>query len=361
MKRAIPGIQCDDDNNDDAPAADDDAAADDDTTPDDYWKCLKGYSDKDSCTSNDCEWCTNKAGYGICMSKEAAEKIDHYHWFDCTAEVDMLFTEDAVVEDPYDPSCLQASLEGDRATCEATTDADGSPCEWCNVASANLCLTGDQAAIVQQFGGDCSASIVDDPYDPSCLMATLSGDEATCESTVDSDGNGCEWCLVNSVELCLNAEQAEIAEQIGGECSNTIVMVEQDDKENDPYDSTCLQATVHADEAICEATKDMDGNPCEWCTVSGVFLCVNTEQAQAAELLGGQCSSGNFVADPYDTSCLQAALQGDESTCAAAVDEDGNPCEWCSIAGMNLCLTDEQADAAAIVGGECKSADEYSL
>ena len=366
MKKAIPGLECDDDDNtdDQAPSTDDDA------TPDDYWKCLKSYSDKDACTGGGCEWCTNKAGYGICLSKEAAEKVDHYDWFDCKAEINDPFVtnteEDLVsVDDPYDPSCLQASLEGDETTCKATKDSEGNVCEWCNVASTNLCLTSEQAAMVEQFGGDCSAAAaadVIDPYDPSCLAASLSGDEATCASTVDADGNGCEWCNVNSVNLCLNTEQAEMVEQIGGQCSHAMES-EDEEEADDPYDPSCLQASLQGDEASCEAATDADGNKCEWCAVSGVNLCLTSEQAQAAELVGGQCSSeGNaVVTDPYDTSCLQASLQGDESSCEAAVDQDGTACVWCAVAGVNVCLTEPQAEEAALVGGKCGSSETPSL
>lgn len=343
MKKAIPGLQCDDEGPDDdnVPDTDDDGVPMDDDNPDEYWQCLKGYSDQDACTSAGCEWCSTKAGYGICLSKVAAEKVDKYDWFQCTSVIE--FRPFEVLADPFDPTCLQTSLEGDEASCEGTTTADGTPCEWCNVASANLCLNAEQAAIVKQLGGDCSSG-VKDPYDPSCLMASLSGDEATCESTVDADGNACEWCSVNSVNLCLNNEQAEIAEQLGGECSTGEQM-------KDALDTACLQASLQGDESSCEAVTDADGNACKWCSVASINLCLSNEQADVAELLGGDCSAG--LEDPYDTSCLQASLAGDESTCESAIDADGNACEWCSVGSVGLCLTTEQAEAAELMGGTC--------
>ncbi len=343
MKKAIPGLQCDDDQNDDAPAADDDNAPTDDDDPDEYWKCLKGYTDQDGCTSAGCDWCSTKAGYGVCLSKKAAEKVDKYDWFQCTSDWEVNPFE--MVKDPYDPTCLQESLEGDETKCEGTTGADGKSCEWCNVASANLCLNGEQAEIVKQFGGDCSNG-VKDPYDPSCLMASLSGDEATCEATVDSDGNGCEWCSVNSVNLCLNVEQAEIAEQLGGQCSTGHEI-------KDPLDSACLQISLAGDEASCEGATDAEGNPCEWCNVASVNLCLTNDQAEAVELLGGECSAG--LDDPYDTSCLQASVSGDEGSCVSTMDADGNPCEWCTVASVGLCLNSEQAEAAEVMGGSCSA------
>ena len=61
MKRAIPGLSCDDDD-DDAPIDDDDVAPDDDSVPDDYWECLKDYTDPDSCSGGGCTWCSTKGG-----------------------------------------------------------------------------------------------------------------------------------------------------------------------------------------------------------------------------------------------------------------------------------------------------------
>jgi hypothetical protein len=43
-----------------------------------------------------------------------------------------------------------------------------------------------------------------------------------------------------------------------------------------------------------------------------------------------------------------------EQGCVTATDEDGNQCEWCSVAGMsNVCLTPEQADMGAALGISC--------
>lgn len=61
MKKAIPGLQCDDDQNDDDYAPDDDAhGSDDDSVPDDYWKCLKDYEDAEACSDGGCTWCVSR-------------------------------------------------------------------------------------------------------------------------------------------------------------------------------------------------------------------------------------------------------------------------------------------------------------
>ena len=354
MKQALPMLICDDDNNTDDNTPTDDATPSDDPVPDDYWECLKDYSDHDSCTGGGCEWCDNKAGYGVCLSKVAAEKIDKYDWFDCSSSGDdfeLAMGDLLKIKDPYDPTCLEVTLQASQSACEATSDVDGNSCEWCTAAGAYLCLSGEQAQVVQQFGGDCSSTeTLSDPYGTSCLMASLSGDESTCESTVDEDGAACEWCSVDGVGLCLNAEQAEIAEQLGGQCSEKaedfVFGLE------DPFDSSCLQATV--DKASCDAATDGEGNQCEFCNIAGVSVCLTAEQAEAAQLMGGGCSAAG-VLDPYDPSCLQASLEGDESSCDATVDSEGKACEWCSVASVQLCLTSEQAEAAEVLGGTCSS------
>ncbi|KAL3935655.1 MAG: hypothetical protein SGARI_002884 [Bacillariaceae sp.] len=53
------------------------------------------------------------------------------------------------------------------------------------------------------------------------MILTLQGDESSCKATQDADGNACEWCSIQSTELCLNSEQAQIAEQIGGSCDSS--------------------------------------------------------------------------------------------------------------------------------------------
>jgi hypothetical protein len=135
-----------------------------------------------------------------------------------------------------------------------------------------------------------------DPLDTSCLVATLSGDGASCESALDSDGNSCEWCSVSSVQVCLNAEQAVIAEQVGGDCSSGVEEASvTTDLLVDPYDTSCLVATLAGDESTCESTNDTDGNPCEWCSVASAQVCLTAEQAAIAEQVGGACSNNDVT------------------------------------------------------------------
>jgi ankyrin repeat protein len=234
------------------------------------------------------------------MDKDAAEAASKSDWFQCKLELPtkpQLEREEGInlgrVDDPSDTSCIIATLQGDEETCKATLDRDGQACEWCSVASAQICLNSDQAAVAEQLGGDCSDNLdnqeeeggkVDDPSDTSCIIATLQGDEESCEATLDRDGQACEWCSVASAQICLNSDQAALAEQLGGDCSDNLDNQEEEGgKVDDPSDTSCIIATLQGDEDSCKATLD------EWCSVASAQICLNSDQAALAEQLGGDC------------------------------------------------------------------------
>jgi hypothetical protein len=173
-------------------------------------------------------------GYGLCMDKDAAQTASKSDWFDCKMPGLKEEKEDTVISDPYDPSCLLVTLQGDESTCKGTTGSDGLSCEWCNVAGNSLCVNFDQSQIVTQIGGSCDSTSDDlegddgeqDPYDPSCIAITMGGDESSCKATKDADGAACEWCSIGTTELCLNGDQAQILEQVGGSCNEKEMLTE---------------------------------------------------------------------------------------------------------------------------------------
>jgi len=244
IKTRIPTIACDDDtkNDDDSASADDDkapsptnddAAPSDDTVPSDYWKCLMDYKTSGECATDGCAWCDTKAGFGICMDEKAAENANQSDWFTCTMSsnlVDVVVVAgEEYVSDPSDPSCLLATLSGDEASCKSTMDVDGNPCEWCSMSTYNFCLNADQAQTVEGYGISCGDDIFDnvvddedlsDPSDPSCLVATMSGDKSSCTSTMDAAGKSCEWCSFGDYNFCLNDDQAQMAEGYGVSCGD---------------------------------------------------------------------------------------------------------------------------------------------
>eukprot|EP00339_Tiarina_fusa_P004971 CAMPEP_0117010212 /NCGR_PEP_ID=MMETSP0472-20121206/9061_1 /TAXON_ID=693140 ORGANISM="Tiarina fusus, Strain LIS" /NCGR_SAMPLE_ID=MMETSP0472 /ASSEMBLY_ACC=CAM_ASM_000603 /LENGTH=483 /DNA_ID=CAMNT_0004712693 /DNA_START=73 /DNA_END=1524 /DNA_ORIENTATION=- len=304
--------------------------------------------DEDACKAtkdqdgNPCEWCTVGSN-PFCLNAEQAEIASQFGGSCDTGDL----------ADPLDTTCLAASIEMDEDACKATTDEDGQPCEWCIVGSTPLCLNGDQADIASQLGGSCddAAPVPDmsallDPFDTACVAASVAMDEDACKATTDGSGQPCEWCTVGSTPLCLNAEQADIAAQLGGSCDTM--------GSSDPYDTSCLAASVIGDEQTCLSTTDTDGQACEWCVIGSAQICLTGEQGDIAAQLGGSCDAA--VEDPFDTSCLAASVQMDKDACVATSDEDGNACEWCTISTSQLCLNEEQAEIATQFGGDCETA-----
>lgn len=299
-------------------------------------------------------------------------------WFTCKKPQEVE-DEGATVGDPYDTSCITAYMEDPtQEGCISTQDEDGATCLWCSLAGmTDLCLSQEQADMASQLGVTCEQAgksllrgqpPVDDPYDTSCLMAYLQDPTAEgCTSALDADGQACEFCTFqDSIDLCLTEEQGQYLEQLGAECdSDSVALDEEEEEAQDPYDPSCAIAFMQdQSEETCKAAVDSDGNPCEYCTLQeSLNMCLNQEQAQYLEQLGGECDSDSFVQDkeeaqnPYDQSCAIAYFQDQsEQTCKAAVDSDGNPCEYCALqGGMKFCLNAEQAEAVELFGAECDS------
>jgi hypothetical protein len=124
MEKSIPGTQCDHANgNDDAapkeddkvkpePATDDKAPpATDDASPDGLWSCLQK-KDLTDCTSASCTWCDSQAGFGLCMTGDAAASANSSHFFtQCTGpsstSSELL---PITLDNPYDQSCITGAL-----------------------------------------------------------------------------------------------------------------------------------------------------------------------------------------------------------------------------------------------------------
>jgi hypothetical protein len=250
MKTKIPNIDCDDDNradDDKAPSTDDDkvtpteddSAPNDDTVPSDYWNCITKNGTEKACDASGCAWCSTKAGYGICMDKETAKTNSDSDWYTCSS----------------------SNNEEDIT------------------ATNGLALA--------------------DPTDPTCALATMSGDESSCKKTEDASGNACEWCSFNGFDFCANEEQAQIVEQAGATCNEDKRTSETSIE--DPNDLTCIQASIGGDQTLCQETLDSDNKPCEWCSFNGFNFCMNVDQAQIAEGFGADCGD-NSVLDVVTTT-----------------------------------------------------------
>jgi len=122
----------------------------------------------------------------------------------------------------------------------------------------------------------------------------------------------------------------------------------------------------------CYNSKDENRFRCVWCETSRFVMCATFVQALAVQRAlpslhcdyrssddkdGSSISSHNDDVhyngnqDPIDTSCLEATV--DKASCDASTDHEGNQCQFCDIAGVNVCLNPEQAVAACTMGGDC--------
>ena len=427
LEQNLPGIQCDrapssDDDNtkpstdDDAPATNDDTpppkdddnlSPTDDSLPDNFWTCLQKKT-SEKCVEADCTWCTSKKyGYGLCMTGPTAEAAADSDFFTCSpspsppssspqredeglwASLSHTLLRGApepkaatpALLDPTDPLCLQSFLnDPTEEGCEATVDRDGNPCAFCSYQQIQICLNQEQAEIAEELIGlNCGESVslkpqeevapeVQDLTDPSCLQAFLNDPtEDGCEAALDSDGNPCSFCSYQQIQICLNQEQAEIAEElIGLSCGESVLLEPQeavDPEVQDLTDPSCLQAFLNdPTEDGCEAALDSDGNPCSFCSYQQIQICLNQEQAEIAEeLIGLDCgesvSEASEVQDPLDPSCLQAFLiDPTEEACEATQDNDGNDCEFCIYQQIQICLNQKQAEIGEeFIGFDCSS------
>jgi DNA-binding XRE family transcriptional regulator len=387
MEKSVPGVQCErngpNGNDDAAPETDDGVSPSDDTIPDNYWKCLLQKT-ADACNAAECTWCKTKAGFGVCMTGPSADAAKESDWFDCEAndleENQNTENEDSLyVADPYDPMCALSFLQNPtKDGCKAATDSDGNACEFCDLQGmGNLCLNAEQAEMAQQIGVTCDSQKVkaQDPYDPMCALSFLQNPTKDgCKAATDSDGNACEFCDLQGMgNLCLNAEQAEMAQQIGVTCDSSIASIKDEGKAiENPFDPACgLAFLQNPTEKACRTSTDSDGNTCAFCNLEGTPWCFSLEQAKIANSIGITCddSSSNMtveeetVEDPYDPMCALSFLQNPtKDGCKAATDSDGNACEFCDIQGMgNLCLNAEQAEMAQQIGVTCDKAVASSL
>jgi hypothetical protein len=312
MEQSIPGVACDrksDPGNDDAvppPPPTDDVTPPppptDDTVPDNFWECLQDKNAKE-CSKDGCTWCNTKGGFGLCLTGPTADSASQSDWFDCGATPkENMFLEQGdedymlqELKDPYDTACLLAYLqEPTEEGCHAAVDGAGDACEFCNLNGAlQVCLNQEQAAMGLQFGLTCEAAaaavvvsekkvVVNSPYDPTCVLAFLQDQsQETCTSTMDADGNVCEYCtLQGSLNLCLNEEQAAMGAQFGIECDGTSNIIQDDQANNNEND-----VDLPPDFFKCLQNYEADGcadSSCTWCTTQvGIGFCLSTPAAEA--------------------------------------------------------------------------------
>jgi hypothetical protein len=392
------------------PKTDDNIKPNDDSkVPNNFWNCLNHKSSEECKADADgCTWCRSQAGYSICMSGPTADSAKHSKFFKCDKTQDEFEEEEEVVNvalsvtDPYDPSCVSSYMtDPTQEGCTSTTDADGDACEWCSIAGiTNVCLNKDQANQGASLGITCQESsntnnedevVVTTPrtknsiegednlFDTSCVMTLLQDPtESGCVAASDQEGASCQWCsaLQGQVHLCLTEDQAQLGQQsLGLECGasdedSTLSAASSSSTSSsstlkDPYDPSCMVAFLQdPTEDGCDAASDSDGNPCQFCTIAGFNVCLTIEQAQMSQGAGATCtttanedaSSAVLTRDYQDASCARAYAVGEKTSeaCLQAVDEDGQPCQYCTRDNANhLCLTASQGDLIGTMGFWC--------
>jgi hypothetical protein len=126
---------------------------------------------------------------------------------------------------------------------------------------------------------------------------------------------------------------------------------------NDCSSAKCTWCDTKAWFGLC-----MDGPAAKSASSSDWFSCQNSSYSSwhSNEIpikynLRSKVTALDHIEDPYDSSCIAAFLKDQsESSCVAAMDESGQPCEWCNVAGMaDVCLTAEQAEMGAPLGISC--------
>jgi hypothetical protein len=362
MEKVIPTIKCDDHKTDDAVHPPTVAPSSNNDPNNDIWKCLDK-SDEMACKkggSSTCTWCTTKKGFGLCLAPVEADFASNSTWFDCAkhnqgegdevkpvedVEDEVLYSDNTPSVSDLDTSCLVASLEQDASFCQSTKDAtSNAACQWCHVTSApslQLCLSAEQAEMASVFVS-CDAA----PTNQTNVATTTTSSSSSLE---------------------------------------------------DPLDMSCVEASMIQDETVCESTMDATGAACEWCSiprvpyhvclskdqanlVSSIVICVKppataptTPKAVAVPAIPAGTSASDFnkmksaallrgghvmtdvtttpQVQDFDTSCLMASLEQDASACQATKDAtSGEACEWCHVTAapsLQLCLSTEQAALAS--------------
>jgi hypothetical protein len=263
--------------------------------------------DESACTATmdadgkPCDWCSFQ-GYDVCMNVDQAQVIEQFgaSCGDRAGAQEEDENHDDLA-DPSDTKCVAATVAG-AESCTATMDSDGKACDWCSWYGYDFCFNDDQAQAAEQFGASCAdraaqeeTNVEDDladPSDPTCLAATIGGDESSCKGTMDAEGNPCDWCSFQGYDFCIDTDQAQIVEQYGASCNENIVKEYANGDAvsiSDPSDPTCLAATIGGDESACKGTMDAEGNPCDWCSFQGYEFCLDTDQAQIVEQYGASC------------------------------------------------------------------------
>lgn len=295
----------------------------------------------------------------------------------------------------------------DEDSCLQAVGDDNDHCVWCTLAGFGFCLGEQQAEQMEQN----LPNIQCDRYSPSTDDAAPKDDDAapnTDDTTPPSDDSlpddfwtclqkadskaclaaDCTWCDSNKFGfgLCMTGPTAEsAADSDFFTCTNSSTFTLTTTQPNH-VDTTCVTAYLQdPTQEGCTSSKDSQGLDCEWCSIAGMTnICLTQDQADITSPLGVSCleeeehkasslmlrgvvvpqepvSSAIITTtnNGLDNSCLEAFAKAggnmNPEDCTAATDNDGVPCEFCSIPGItdSLCVTEAQAKLASNMGIQC--------
>jgi hypothetical protein len=237
---------------------------------------------------------------------------------------------------------------------------------------------------------------VDGPF--SVFKCTIAGkeDKDICSTTVNNDNQPCDYCTISNdgqdAGLCVDPQIAEQMKQLNPDCtctntesiSNYDAEAAIDVDVDGPFAK--LKCTIEAkgDADTCATAVTDDGEPCDYCTISSngqdAGLCVNPDVAEQMEQLNPDCTCTNTESTSVDVKKSEASslrgreqdidvdgpfaklkctieAKGDADTCATAVTDDGEPCDYCTISSdgqeAGLCVNPEVAEQMKQLNPDC--------
>jgi len=285
------------------------------------------------------------------------------------------------VTGPFDILKCTFEARADEEKCHESLDVDGEACDYCSVSSngqeAGICVSADLADRMQQinpevtcdqskWSGDNTES-VDVPTSLPSLQCTISAftDEEKCAQV---DNASCQYCQLDvsgqEVGLCVDADVADQMSQFSDVISCETPSVEVD--VSGPFDGLKCTFEARADEEKCHESLDVDGEACDYCTISSngqeAGICVSADLADEMQQINPEVTcdqsklSGSEIVfvDPLDAFLHGTDEENLQCTISAFTDEekcaqvDNASCQYCQldVSGqeVGLCVDADVAD-----------------
>lgn len=274
----------------------------------------------------------------------------------------------------------------DEDTCLQQYDDSGSEfCVWCSLNQFGFCLNEAQAEAMENFLPSVACDRNNDQNDDDAAPPPHDDDHVTpnddqlpdnywlCLQQKDAVActtaqQGCTWCRTKAgFGICLSGPSAESAKHSDWfDCSatttTTTTAATTELREKRFVTAFVYNDDEEVDEEVDEQVEDEqvdDLKDAFWAAPDASFDEPEHPVKKgfvSAGVYHGQETIQKYLADPYDTSCAVVYIQDPTpESCHQALDQDGNPCQWCSLlAGMiPMCLTKEQADLLSDWGVTC--------